>query len=297
MMLLWIFAHGESQRNTAHRFQVTQSSVSRTVATLLPMFVSLHKAFVCLPDDDWVDPAVELDPKLNAFNGCIGAIDGTHIAADIPTKKQLRWRDRKGKATQNVFAAVRSDYTFSYVLASAEGSMNDATLYAQAFGRSFRVPEGRYDYMADSGFGTRQGVMVPFPGVKYHLQDWRDTDKRPENAKELYNLRHARIRVVFQQAFGHLKRRWKIVRVAPIECSIRKQVQIGYAVTGLHNFISITRKEAQQSGEGEVHVQDEEDTLQRAREGASMVVGLNQSDDIRHTTAALMWKIYSSSIC
>ena len=40
-----------------------------------------------------MDTAIELDPKLNAFNGCIGAIDGTHIAAFIPARKQLRWRD------------------------------------------------------------------------------------------------------------------------------------------------------------------------------------------------------------
>jgi hypothetical protein len=107
MVVLWILGHAESQRNTAHKFQVSQSSVSRTMKTVLPMLVSLHYAFVRLSEDDWLDPAVELNPKTNAFNGCIGAIDGTHIAAYIPLRKQGRWRSRKGVVTQNVFAVVK----------------------------------------------------------------------------------------------------------------------------------------------------------------------------------------------
>ncbi|KAK3353709.1 hypothetical protein B0T25DRAFT_581423 [Lasiosphaeria hispida] len=53
----------------------------------LPRFESLHKAFVRLPPDDWLDPDVELNPKTNAFNGCIGAVDGTHIAAHIRLRR------------------------------------------------------------------------------------------------------------------------------------------------------------------------------------------------------------------
>lgn len=283
MVVLWILAHAESQRNTAHKFQVSQSTVSDIVSSVLPMLVSLHKAYVRLPADDWVDERIELDPVLNAFNGCIGAIDGTHIAAFIPANKQLRWRDRKGRVTQNVFAAVRSDYTFSYVLAGAEGSINDATLCSQAFGRSFRVPDGRY-YVADSGFGSRNGIVIPFPGVRYHLQDWRDADEAPATAKELYNLRHARIRVAVEQAFGHLKRRWKIVRIAPIEYSIQKQVQIVYAVTGLHNFMCVDGRQPL--------TQEDEGVLQQARERASRVVGSRHLDHVRHTAAAVMWEKY-----
>jgi len=132
---------------------------------VLPILVSLHRAYVRLPEDKWLDPAIELDPKNAALNGCISAIDGTHITAWIPLKESQRWRDRKGRITQNVFAAVKQDYSFTYVLAGAEGSMNDASVLGEAMTRSFRVPEHRY-YVADAGFGVKPGIVIPFSGVR-----------------------------------------------------------------------------------------------------------------------------------
>lgn len=52
---LYIFAHAESQR-VAHKFQISQSTVSEIMTSMLPRFESLHKAFVRLPPDDWLDP-------------------------------------------------------------------------------------------------------------------------------------------------------------------------------------------------------------------------------------------------
>jgi len=55
--------------------------------------------------------------------------------------------------------------------------------------------------------------------------------------KELYNLRHARVRVAAEQAFGLLKRVWIIVRIVPFEYDMERQIQIVYAVTALYNFM------------------------------------------------------------
>ena len=117
-----------------------------------------------------MDPGIELNSALNAFNGYIRAVDGTHITAHIPKKKQRPWFDRHSVVSQNVFATVKMDLSFSYVLASVEGSINDASLIAQALGRSFQVPENRF-YLADAGFGARDGIVVPFPRIRYHQQD------------------------------------------------------------------------------------------------------------------------------
>ncbi len=85
--------------------------------------------------------------------------------------------------------------------------------------------------------------MLPFPGVRYHLQDWKNAVNPPETRKELYNLRHARIRVVVEQAFGLLKRKWKIVRSSTPKYGIDQQVSIIYAVTALYNFVIFGGKE------------------------------------------------------
>lgn len=115
---------------------------------IIPMLKKLHDEFVLLPLPDWLDPKYELSTAFNAFNGCIGAIDGTYFEMRIPTKDNLRWYNCKSVVTTNVFVAVRSDCSFSFVLAGAEGSMNDASLLYYAIGRGFKVPKGRY-YLAD----------------------------------------------------------------------------------------------------------------------------------------------------
>jgi hypothetical protein len=47
----------------------------------------------------------------------VGAIDGTHIHARVPSRMQVAFRGRKHHPTQNVLAAVDSDLKFTYVLA------------------------------------------------------------------------------------------------------------------------------------------------------------------------------------
>ncbi len=249
---------------------------------LLPKFVILHTEFVRLPEDNWLDPAIELNPALTAFNGCIGAVDGTHIAAHIPLKKQIRWVDRHSRVSQNVFAAVKMGLSFSYVLAGAEGSINDATLIAQALGRSFRVPESRF-YIADAGFEARDGIVVPFPGIRYHQQDWEDADVEPTTLKELYNKRHAGIRSVVERAFGLLKRKWRIVRKEAPAYGIQKQVQIVYAVTGLHNFLLL------EAGEDEL-TREEVRLMSKARSRARIKIRRDDPLNIRHVASHELWQ-------
>jgi hypothetical protein len=54
------------------------------------MLISLYKAFVQLPKDDWLNPAIELNLKTLAFNGYISAINGTYIRAYIKALEQPR---------------------------------------------------------------------------------------------------------------------------------------------------------------------------------------------------------------
>ena len=56
---------------------------------------------------------------------------------------------------------------------------------------------------------NRSRLIAPYKGVRYHIK-WYFV--RPlENAKELFNLRHASLRTAIERAFGILKKRFPIV--------------------------------------------------------------------------------------
>ncbi|KAG6222090.1 hypothetical protein E4U26_005520 [Claviceps purpurea] len=80
MIFLYIMGFGETQRNTAYRFQMSQPSVCRIFHNVLSYMSQLHKAFVQMPTDDYISDKISTEFRYLAFNGCIGAIDGTHIA-------------------------------------------------------------------------------------------------------------------------------------------------------------------------------------------------------------------------
>ena len=60
---------------------------------------------------------------------------------------------------------------------------------------------------------------------------------RPQNKKELFNLRHASARNVIERIFGVLKRRFRILLIAP-EYNLDIQARIPAALCAIHNFIS-----------------------------------------------------------
>jgi hypothetical protein len=61
---------------------------------------------------------------------------------------------------------------------------------------------------------------------------------RPKNYKELFNLRHAQARNVIERIFGVVKRRFRLLVVAP-EYNLETQAKMVPAICVLHNFIRI----------------------------------------------------------
>ena len=61
---------------------------------------------------------------------------------------------------------------------------------------------------------------------------------RPRNKEELFNLQHASACNVIERIFGVLKRRFRILLLAP-EYSLQIQARIPAALCAIHNFITI----------------------------------------------------------
>ncbi|KAG5225383.1 nuclease HARBI [Salix suchowensis] len=139
---------------------------------------------------------------------CVGAIDGTHVPANVP---------------------------FIYVLAGWEGSAHDSRVLADALSRSngFKISEGKY-YLGDAGYGIQKGIISPFRGVRYHLNEF--TECAPENEKELFNFRHSSLRTVIERGFGILKSRFRSIDGKSF-WSYETQVDVVLACCIIHNHI------------------------------------------------------------
>ncbi|PPD93250.1 hypothetical protein GOBAR_DD09814 [Gossypium barbadense] len=148
---------------------------------------------------------------------------------------QGRFRNRKGGTTQNVLVAITFDLKFAYVLAGWEGSAHDSRILNDALScpTGLRIPEGKY-YLADAGYGIRIGCITPYRDVRYHLKEF--AAEGPENAKELFNLRHSSLRITVERVFGILKKRFSVLDAEPF-WNFQTQVDIVLACSIIHNHI------------------------------------------------------------
>lgn len=119
--------------------------------------------------------AISSDPRYRFFEGCIGAVDGTHIRAFVATEDHTFMRNRKGFLSQNCLFICDFDFLFIFSLCGWDGSVADGALWHDARTHSLRIAPGRY-LLADAGFGTSDTLLVPYRNVRYHLKEWRQSD-------------------------------------------------------------------------------------------------------------------------
>jgi hypothetical protein len=86
----------------------------------------------------------------------------------------------------------------------------------------------------DAGYAVRPRFLPPFHATRYHLREFGSN--RPQNQRELLNLRHSSLRVTVERAFGALKNRFKILDNQPFH-PYKTQVKLVLACCILHNWI------------------------------------------------------------
>jgi hypothetical protein len=244
-LFLYICRHASGHRNCENYFARSADTVSHAFNEILSALVSLHPDVVQQPKMETPIPCkIASNPKFAAFRDCVGAIDGTHFHARVPAKShgtivnQKPWLNRKGYLSQNVAAACDFDLKFSFVHAGFEGSAHDALVLKDALMKQrFRPVPGRY-YLADAGYYHCDFLMKPYNATRYHLREWNEPGAaKPETKEELFNLRHSQLRSHIERIFGILKRKFKILTVAP-QYSLPQQRDLVIALTAVFNFVA-----------------------------------------------------------
>ena len=178
-MFLYAIVRSATNRDIQERFQHSGETVSRYFHAVLQALNELVPDYIKLPDENQLPTAIASNSKFYPFfKNCIGALDGTHIAAKVPADQAAAFRNRKGFLSQNVLACCDfDDQIFTYVLAGWEGSAHDGAVLAGAFDVGFKVPTGKY-YLGDAGYGLAPYCITLYRGVRYHLREWQQANER-----------------------------------------------------------------------------------------------------------------------
>lgn len=159
--------------------------------------------------------------------------------------------------------------------------------------------------MADAGYANVLGFLTPYRGVRYHLKQYNQEggNLQPQNAKELFNLRHSSLRNVVERTIGVLKRRWAYLR-HPTFHDVQTQSKIVMACCALHNFIKFVDPDDDDiscsSSDSDSSDNDEEDNDPEGGDVSNyenlVIASSPQWTFFRDQIAAQMWTDYVNGV-
>ena len=258
---LMIFMHllqGFSDRQLNERWQHSGDTISKVVHEVCRAILRAKDHFIQLPRvNDTPHERIRLNPKYwPFFDGCIGALDGTHVPAIVEPELKQACRNRKGDVTQNVLGVVDFDMLFTYILVGWEGSAHDGRVYDDGLTKGLQTFPGKY-YLGDAGYALSWNCLTPYRGVRYHLKEWSKSNQKPQNKEELFNLRHSSLRNVIERTYGVVKKRFTILSLMR-PYSFEFQCAIILSAFYVHNFIR--RKNLENKIDDEFEQQDNEES-------------------------------------
>lgn len=141
---------------------------------------------------------------------------------------------------------------------------------------------------------TRQ-LITPYRGIRYHLKEYSQSNP-PLNYKELFNLRHAKLRNAIERAFGVLKKRFAIISNATEPTyGIKAQKMIIYACIILHNFLMHTDPDEDLIREVDTDL-EQNGSNDNNRGPSNNDVEAARGEVIRESIATQMWADYQNNL-
>ncbi|KAF8355046.1 hypothetical protein PRIPAC_96669 [Pristionchus pacificus] len=194
-----------------------------------------------IEDDSWRRRTARDFSRMAGLRNVVGAVDGTFIPILNPPNSNNSFRCRKQYPALNVTCIVDSWGRILYVNPRSSGSTHDSFVLEHSTARrrinALTCPQG-YALIGDKAYKNDGRLMTPLA--------------RPVTRQEkLYNKMHAKSRVIVEQVYGMIKRRFPALtsrmRYEPAKCA-----RMVLAATVLWNY-GLDKGHGVQRGRGPIN--------------------------------------------
>ena len=213
------------QISVGNEVGIHQTSVSRTVKFVLDKLIDVSSEWITFPTSQESQNLSKQEwYNRLGFPSTISAIDCTHVRINKPKGAYgYEFIYRKGFPSINVQATCSVNHVFTSVDCHWPGSVHDNRILKNSSLYTYFIRNPTTSVLlGDDGYGILPFLMTPF--------------KNPTTEGEIkYNKLHTKNRVVIEQAFGQLKRRFPILRYG-IRLNIEMVPKCIIACIVLHNI-------------------------------------------------------------
>lgn len=205
LMVLWYISNEETFRQVSDRFNVSRSSVQRTLKRICKIILNLKTRYIKWPTVHQMGTISEGFRNIQGIENVIGAIDGSHIEIIKPKENQDAYVNRKGYHSILLQGIVDHRKKFIDVFCGEPGSIHDARLLRKSavFNKIINneIYLGNCIILGDTAYPNLPWLITPF----------KDNGHLTEHQK-LFNYKISATRVVIENAFGLLKGRFRRLR-------------------------------------------------------------------------------------
>ncbi|XP_053391145.1 uncharacterized protein LOC128553974 [Mercenaria mercenaria] len=158
------------------------------------------------------------------FPNVVGVVDGTQIRIQGPTEHEEDYVNRKGFHSINVQMICDARFMILDDVAKWPGSVHDSRIFRDSEVGG-RLERGEIDslLLGDSGYPCRKYLMTPYHAPQTHAQ-------------ERFNESLCKTRVVVEQSFGVMKRRFPCLSYG-LRVSPPRACKITVSCVILHNMV------------------------------------------------------------
>lgn len=243
LVALRFYATGSFQLVVGDTFNISKSTVCKTVHRVTAAIASLREKYVKFPETvDEQRHTMQAFYSRSKMPGIIGAIDCTHIAIQSPGSDNAEiYRNRKGFFSINVQLVCEPTGYITDVVARWPGSVHDSTIFDHSQLRAMLETQQTHGCLVgDGGYACRHYMLTPV--------------NNPNTAAEqAYNSSQILARNCIERTIGILKRRFPALKYG-LRLKLSNTLSVIVATVVVHN-IAVTL--------GEDEPADDDDELQQ----------------------------------